>query len=98
MQDMSVSASCLSTCRRQLTSPPGSWDPRLLASVRKRVARCSPRFRLHVLLLQLPADPGAPYTAWLDGALVPAKKPAATLLASCATHATTIPRQPAGAY
>lgn len=40
-------------CRRQLVSPPAEWDPRAVAAVRKRVARCSPQFRLHVLLLQV---------------------------------------------
>lgn len=39
--------------RRQMASPTAQWDPRQVASVRKRVARCSPRFRLHVLLLQV---------------------------------------------
>jgi hypothetical protein len=42
-------------CRRQLAGAPAEWDPRAVAAVRKRVARCSPQFRLHVLLLQVGA-------------------------------------------
>lgn len=49
-----------------------------------------------VLLLQLPADPAAPYTAWLDGGLLPAQKPAAVMLALCATKASAILRAPTG--
>ncbi len=67
-----------------------------MGSLRKRVAKAAPRFRLHVLLLQLPADPATPFVAWLDGAPLPVRMPAGALLASCAARATPMPRGVAG--